>query len=166
MSKLRVPYQCIEKAGNFLVAARGSSIDLFSFQDLSLLSTWNPITQDPSTKGTTQSAAKNPATNTSRPPTLRDTDASQRSPTAKRRKLSDGGAAQTAEEREEKIKKTSNSRFDSVASGLEAPAIVALTVTRGGQHVIAVTGEDKTIRVFKITIKEDRKPCLASLSGR
>ena len=31
----------------------------------------------------------------------------------------------------------------------EAPAVIALTSTTGGDHVIVVTGEDKSIRVFE-----------------
>jgi len=31
----------------------------------------------------------------------------------------------------------------------EAPAVIALASTRRGDHVIVVTGEDKSIRVFE-----------------
>jgi tRNA (guanine-N(7)-)-methyltransferase subunit TRM82 len=167
MSKLRAPYQCLERAGKFLVAARGSNIDLFSLEHLSLLASWRGSTvQDLGAKDATQSVARNPAANTSEAPAQQDTEVSQLSPPAKRRKLSDEGASHKVEEREKESKQKYNNRSDSVASGLEAPAVVALTATRQGQHVIAVTGEDKTIRVFEIAVKEDGNYHLKSLSRR
>ncbi|KIN04850.1 hypothetical protein OIDMADRAFT_39319 [Oidiodendron maius Zn] len=168
MSKLRMPYQCIEKAGKFLVAARGSSIDLFSLDDLSLLSTWKfPHAQGLSTKGGTQSTTKNHSINMLETPAL-DTEPPHTSPAAKRRKLSDESSTQAVEAGERKSMTKPNSRSDSVASGLEDPAFITLASTRGGQHVIAVTGEDKTIRVpmpkrpCAITITQDNSTIIAA----
>lgn len=141
MSKLAMPYQRLHRSGNILIAARGSSIDSFSLQNGSFLSTW---TNAPSSKP--------------QPPT--STPAS--SPPAKRRKISDGEIEEGKEELKEepvkaqngsspskKEKKKQNNRSEAVASGLEHPAIIALTVTQDGKHVVAVTAEDKSIRVFE-----------------
>ena len=166
MSKLQTPYQCIEKAGKFLVAARGSSIDLFSLDDLSLLSTWEfPHAEGLSTKDETQSTAKNHSINMLETPAL-DPEPPHTSPAAKRRKLSDESSTQAIEAGERKAMRKPNSRSDSMASGLEDPAVVTLASTRGGQHVIAVTGEDKTIRVFEIAVEKNGKTYLKSLSQR
>jgi len=146
MSKLRMPYQCLQKCGNILIAARGSSIDSFSLEDRSLLSTWKCPTPfqdlkiaEPS-KSTTEKS---------------DTEPSP----AKKRKLSVGGDSEKPE-----VKKKSNNRADAVSSGLEAPAVIALAVR--GQHVVAVTGEDKSIRVFENMFKEDGKHYLKHISQR
>jgi tRNA (guanine-N(7)-)-methyltransferase subunit TRM82 len=96
-------------------------------------------------------------------PTL-PVDISSTSPPAKRRKLSNAGDTKPSGE-EGKGKKKSNNRSESVVSGLDAPAIIALTVTQDSQHVIAVSGEDKSIRVFERTI-EDGKEYLKSVSQR
>ncbi|KAF7923894.1 uncharacterized protein EAE98_007712 [Botrytis deweyae] len=146
MSKLRTPYQCLKQCGNYLVAARGSSIDTFDIKDGSYLSTWkSPVPESTNALKTTgeetqtKSEEQNPETSTP--------DAPLESPTppAKRRKLS------VSEEKEEKIvvvqqlkKKAKNTPPKTV----EPSPITALTITKDLQHVIAVTGEDKTIRVL------------------
>jgi tRNA (guanine-N(7)-)-methyltransferase subunit TRM82 len=166
MSKLRVPYQCLEIAGNLLVAARGSSIDLFSLEDQSLLSTWKyPSAPTSSTRESSQQITQELPGSNSEAPALPALDVSSQSPPAKRRKLSDGGEPQNPCD-EGKWKKKSNHRSDSMAAGLDAPAIITLAVAREGQHVIAATGEDKCIWVFEIVIKEDGMHYLKSVSQR
>jgi tRNA (guanine-N(7)-)-methyltransferase subunit TRM82 len=166
MSKLRVPYQCLQKSRNLLVAARGSSIDLFSLEDHSLLSTWKcPTAHESSAKEAGELTTQKPPPKDSDAPALPVPDVSPPPPPAKRRKLSDGGDPQKPLN-EGKAKKKSNNRSESVASGLDAPAIITLTVTRAGHHVIATTGDDKTIRVFEIVAKEDGKHHLKSVSQR
>jgi tRNA (guanine-N(7)-)-methyltransferase subunit TRM82 len=156
----RAPYQCLLNAENFLVAARGSSIDLCSLEDLSLLSTWKcPTVQASSAKDTHQST-------TQESPDLTNTETLQASPPAKRRKVAEDKTAQEADDGTQRENKKPNYRSDSVVSGLEAPAVTTLAVTRTGQHVIAVTGEDKSIRVFEIAVDEDKKHYLKILSQR
>ena len=166
MSKLRVPYQCLEVAGNLLVAARGSNIDLFSLEDQSLLSTWKYPSAHKSITGeaSQQITQELPGTN-SEPPALPALDVPPQSPPAKRRKLSDGSKPQNPCE-EGKGKKGLNDRSDSIAAGLDTPAIITLAVARGGKHVIAATGEDKCIWVFEIVVKENGKHYLKSVSQR
>lgn len=148
------------KCGNLLIAARGSSIDSFSLEDGSLLSTWKcPSTQEVRSgrhapEVTTKLVAQN--SESSVEITI---DAS--SPPAKKRKLSASDPTPVPKE----VKKKQNNRSDAVASGLEAPAVTALTAAKGGRHVIAVTGEDKSIRVFENS-KEDGVNRLKQLSQR
>ena len=160
MSTTRAPYQNLQVAENFLVAARGSSIDLFSLQDISLLSTWTcPIPQNTSNKPKGNSGAQQSSV-------VPNAEASESSPPSKRRKLSEDGATQKSNDADIQGKKKQNNRSESVVSGLEAPAVTSLAVSARGHHVIAVTGEDKSIRVFKISWSEDGKHYLEHLSQR
>lgn len=172
-----MPYQCMEKCGNFLVAARGSNIDLFSLSDGSFLSTWQcPAIQAPQKAKTatveTKPKLENQESQTSSVETVVDTTA----PPAKRRKLSNEegqdeksvkGAKEevTGAKKQTKKEKKQNNRSESVTSGLDAPAVIALAVTSDSQHVIAITGEDKSIRVFSV-ISQDGNTRLDHLSHR
>ncbi|KAE9381762.1 tRNA methyltransferas-like protein [Stipitochalara longipes BDJ] len=158
----QMPYQCMVQCGNLLIAARGSSIDVF--EDSSLLSTWKcPSMQAVGkalhlTEVTTKLATQN-----SQSSSVGITIDSS-SPPAKKRKLS---ASEPTESKpvSKEGKKKQNNRSDAVQSGLEAPAVIALAVTRDHHHVIAVTGEDKNIRVFEIA-QEDAVFQLKQLSQR
>jgi tRNA (guanine-N(7)-)-methyltransferase subunit TRM82 len=162
-----MPYQCMDKCGNVLIAARGSNIDLFSLSDGSFLSTW----QCPSSQGPLKAKSLIQEVN----PKLENQDSKSSSvnivveaspPPAKRRKLSeeDGqdenstkgtkGENKSGKKQTRKEKKKQNNRLDSVAIGLEAPAVIALAVTSDAQHVIAITGEDKSIRVFSLIFQD------------
>ena len=152
MSKLPMPYQCLQKCGNILIAARGSSIYSFNLEDRSLLSSWKCPTAFQDLK----------INETTKPPSTDVVIESSPSP-AKKRKLSATEDSQKSVE-SPGTKKTNN-RADAVASGLEAPAVIALAVT-GDKHVVAVTGEDKTIRVFENVFKEDGKQYLKHISQR
>jgi tRNA (guanine-N(7)-)-methyltransferase subunit TRM82 len=154
----RMPYQCMVQCGNLLIAARGSSID--SFRDGSLLSTWKcPSIQAaarPSLEVTTKLVTQHYETSVEI-----TTDSA---PPAKKRKLSTSGPAEAKSATKEGGKKQ-NSRSDAVRSGLEAPAVIALAITKERRHVIAVTGEDKSIRVFE-NVQEDGVHRLKQLSQR
>ena len=160
MSFSRMPYQCMVQCGNMLVAARGSTIDLF--QDGSLHSTWKcpPIqgagNPQPLPEVTTKVAAQNLES-----PSV-ETNIDPASPPTKKRKLSAAGPADAQRVSKGGKKKKQS---DAVSSGLEAPAVVALSITKVSNHVIAVTGEDKSIRVFEI-IQKDGIHQLKQLSQR
>jgi tRNA (guanine-N(7)-)-methyltransferase subunit TRM82 len=157
------------KLGTVLIAARGSSIDCLNIIDGSLLSTWNcPPTRE--------SSDRKPLV-----PTVELKSALQKSelssvesvldfpPPAKKRRLStDGDGIPTTGEQKALVKegkKKQNNRSDAVASGLESPAVIALAVTQDGKHVVAVTGEDKCIRVFDC-VSSAGQPALKQLSQR
>jgi tRNA (guanine-N(7)-)-methyltransferase subunit TRM82 len=173
MAKMRMPYQCMEKCGNFLVAARGSNIDLFSFTDGSFLSTWQcPPNQEPSRARPATQEVKPTLENEHSKTSSVDIVIEASAPPAKRRKVSeedqDGNSANDQKEDNKggnKKNKKQNSRSESVASGLEAPAVIALAVTSDAAHVIAITGEDKSIRVFSV-ISQDGVAQLQQLSQR
>lgn len=135
---MAMPYQCLERCGNVLVAASGSRIDTFKLEDGSLISTWKcPVDVAPKTsKDLPQEEI---------PPKQ---EVPAKSPPAKRRKLA-GGAEEQEQTNESTGEKKANNRLDAVASGLEAPAVIAMTCTNSGNHVVAVTGEDKSVRVFE-----------------
>jgi tRNA (guanine-N(7)-)-methyltransferase subunit TRM82 len=149
-SQQQIPYQCLKKYETTLIAARGSSIDLFNLEDHLLLSTWKCPSEPEPEPGFSLSVPETsmkpaPQESKSNADIISNTDAS--TPQAKRRKLSN--AAHSPKTSETNGQRKANNRSDAVASGLQAPAVIALAVARGGKHVIAVTGEDKSIRVFE-----------------
>jgi len=152
------------KCGSTVITARGSSIDSFNLRDGSLLSTWTCPTPNGTGKSQTiaQEVSTKVASQTSDPSSVEITlDASV---PVKKRKLSasePGGAKPVSKEG----KKKQNNRSGAVASGLEAPAVISLAVTKVGCHVIAVTGEDKSIRVFE-NVEKDGVHQLDQLSQR
>lgn len=164
------------RLGNVLIAARGSSIDSLNISDGSLLSTWTspaPIPQE-TTNGKTEAPVAEQKTNLTPPPSLQKSESSSvnitldasGSPPAKKRRLSKDEERQRSKEiGQNPPKKKQNNRSDAVASGLEAPAVIALAVTRDGKHVVAVTGEDKSIRVFQ-NVSENSQHELQQLSHR
>ena len=165
MSKTRTPYQCLQRCGSVLIGARGSSIDSFSLHDGSLLSTWKCSPTHGIMNGTGKSPAETTKQNSESPSV--DIVLDKSSPSPKRRKLSTGrddDGKMSAKEGEKKV----NNRPDSVASGQGAPAVTALATTKDGRHVIAVTGEDKSIRVFENAFERNgaSKQQLCQLSQR
>ncbi|KAG9238788.1 guanine-N(7)--methyltransferase subunit trm82 [Amylocarpus encephaloides] len=178
-----MPYQCLERCGKLLVAARDSNIDLFNLEnDNAFLSTWscNSSQQPQNGKIELKKDGSKVATNESQLSSVEVQLEEALTPPAKRRKLSvDAGKPETEEATTEPIqelgatengvkkqkKQKQNNRSNAISTGLEAPAIIALAVTKDEQHVIAITGEDKCIRVFEI-IEKDGILCLNLLSER
>lgn len=164
------------KLGNVLIAARGSSIDSLNISNGSLLSTWtcpSPTPQE-ATNGKTAIPVLEPKENLTPPPTLQKSESesvditldTSGSPPAKKRRLSKDEERQRSKEiGQNPPKKKQINRSDSVASGLEAPAVIALVVSRDGKHVVAVTGEDKSIRVFQ-NVSENGQHELQQLNQR
>ncbi|EPE29584.1 WD40 repeat-like protein [Glarea lozoyensis ATCC 20868] len=170
-----MPYQCIDKRRNLLIAARDSSIDLINLENGSYLSTWTcPWPEKPQiSKPEIEQPSKLLATQESQSSSV-DIVIDSKSPPAKRRKLSSGEAdkdlikevepetqgtstakvTKNGNEKNQK-KQKQNNRSVAIAIGLEAPAIIALAVTVNNKHVVAVTGEDKCIRVFEIVDEAD-----------
>jgi tRNA (guanine-N(7)-)-methyltransferase subunit TRM82 len=176
--KMAMPYHCIKRCGSVLVAARGSSIDSFNPEDGSLLSTWKcpcPSAQEGNNK---EPNIAYPSTGTlstaldTQKPELSIDVVLESSPPTKRRKLStveddaQKPPAKNGAKKEQKSAKKGNRRSDAIVSGLETAAVIALAATEEGRHVIAVTGEDKSIRVFETTVDDDGKQCLKQLSQR
>jgi tRNA (guanine-N(7)-)-methyltransferase subunit TRM82 len=157
MSKPRMPYQCLKQCGNHLVAARGSSIDIFDIKDGSYLSTWkSPIlgSTGSSTQAGDDTKGGDPEqkSETSSPDIVLDAA----TPPAKRRKLSIGEEVQQG-------KKSAKSNTPA-PKAFEPSSIINLTTTNDQRHVIAVTGEDKAIRVLRW--EDDDGSSLRQLSER
>ncbi|TVY84994.1 tRNA (guanine-N(7)-)-methyltransferase non-catalytic subunit trm82 [Lachnellula suecica] len=176
MTKMRMPYQCMQKCGTLLVAARGSNIDLFNLNDGSFISTWQCPPSQGAVKVKPSIAEASPKLeNKGSESSSVDITVESSAPPAKRRKLSEDGQDENSakthgEENKGGTKKTKKekkqgNRLDSVASGLDAPAVIALAVTSDSQHMIAITGEDKSIRVFSVT-PQDGVANLQHLSQR
>lgn len=172
MAKTRIPYHCLELCDNVLLAARGSSIDLFSLESGSRLSTWTC----PPTPSSVNSNKKTPVTDNT-VGTLPDSIRSATPPPPKRRKLSpssdgvpDNEKSVGAENALVDVEKSSERRptynRGLTTTGLEAPAIIALISAPSGTHVIAVTGEDKSIRVFENLSVDGGKGGLHQISLR
>lgn len=132
---MRLPYKCLSKSGSVLVAASPTHVDTFNVETGSLLSSYStaffaaPKDQDSKSNGKTQEP------NTQSVPSV-DNDTS--SPPAKKRRLS-------GDQVEEK-KPKDESRAKSAA--LDPPNIITMAFTSTGKHLVAVTAEDKTLRVF------------------
>ncbi len=159
-----IPYQCLVQCGNVLVAARGSAIDLFNLQDGKLLSTCEcqPSQDNRNGENPLYKVVSDTPQEKSEPrvPDVLDDDSS---PPAKKTRLSVSEPALNARSTEGKKKR--GNRLDAVTSGQEAPAVTALSVTKAGKHVIAITGEDKAIRVFE-TRQKDGTQVLRQISYR
>lgn len=180
-------YQCIERRGNLLIAARDSKIDLFNLEDGSYLSTWScPWPENPK-------KTKSPIGDPAKVLVIEDPQSSSvdiivdsNSPPAKRRKLSTGedekqetptklpedNASESSKTQvqsggkggKQEKKQKQNNRAIAISTGLETPAIIALSVSKNDKYVVAVTGEDKCIRIFEIL--EAEIPSLIELSQR
>jgi len=154
-----MPYQCLKKCGNLLIAARGSSIDTFSLEDRSFVSTMNCN----STYESGFSAPVQDESSTISSSAVTKTATEQSTPPAKRRKLS---VSEEPEKPKQKSNQGKNHRSDALSTGLEGAAVIGLAATREGHHVIAVTGEDKSIRVFENILQQDLKHELKQISQR
>jgi len=161
----RMPYQCVAKLGNIVVAARGSSIDSFTLLEGSFLSTWSSSGLQEEANGKSE-AKSTPILQNSESSSV-DTSLDAAPPAKKRRLSKVTGEEEKVDEKgpAKEGKKKKNNRSDAVVSSLEAPVIIALAVTKDGKHVVAVTGEDKSIRVFE-SVSEDGKQTLKQLSQR
>ncbi len=192
MSHFQMPYQCLSQCGSLLVAARGSSIDLFNLKNGSLISTWDcPLPQD--SERTKLSSERNmiEASTENIPCSATGQNIDRFSPPAKKRKLSEakadvlkseieagkdadldadlnpksGHEAMPEPNDQKKKKSRPNNRSNATTSGLEAPFVVTMTATRDYRYVVVVTGEDKSIRVLE-NIEKDGTQQLKQVSLR
>lgn len=153
MAPMKSPYQCMESTSSFLFAASGSWIYVFSLENGSRLASgeckplgvqWEtPFTQLPGKEAMDKEEE------------VPEPKRSDSSPPAKKRRLSDDGGSQAKPESPQEMERSQRSKVIKEAGvNLEAPFITAMAVTASGQHVVVVTGEDKSIRVFEKTLKD------------
>ena len=145
------PYQCLaccprsdQSRANILVAASGPFIHTFDLENGNYLSTWSSCSattidnQAPTNGKTTHVQGSTPATEHEVPERPQ-----------KRQKLSskreDSGSSA------EIVVEGSNSDEDTKLTQPSNPPIIKLACSTTGQYVVAVTGEDKAIRVFELS---------------
>jgi len=159
-----LPYQSLELCFTTLVAARGSQIDTFNMIDGGIyLSSWK--CPSPSKEGSDSTEISKQNLPVEKPDVGETVNES--SPVAKRRKLTH---EENVEKKDIKGEETESKNGDKKGEeakskpgkgkrktskppqGNDSPNVILLASTADGQHVVAVTGEDKTIRVFKLSI--------------
>jgi tRNA (guanine-N(7)-)-methyltransferase subunit TRM82 len=156
-----LPYQCVQKCGGVFVAATVSRIDTFDIENGSWLSSWN-CPAAPIDKYKTEDKTEDDGRIVEAPAQsdFPDSNILESGPPPKKRRLSAGDNA-----KETTTSKANGHNPKAIAAAKQrqrAPAIVTLKCTKDGNHVIAVTGEDKSIRV----LEHDGKGQLRQLSQR
>lgn len=140
------PLQCLyycsrfDEQTNVIFAASISSIFSFSASDGSLLFSWPQEKRlepsDAIASTTIESKAELPETGAE--------------PPGKRRKLSSSDNISESASTEIVVENGRSKRRKSRGQGSFSPSVIKLVGTSNGKHLIAVTGEDKCIRVFGI----------------
>lgn len=146
------PYQCLyysQKANStepgILVAASRSCVDTFSAQTGRYLSTWPSFESTEQTRSIEQTKKNEPEL-----PLLKRPSQDDLKWPSKRQKvfpLKEESSSSSAE-----IVVAEDSKKGEVSSWQQSssPPVIKLAGTASGKHVIAVTGEDKCIRVFDL----------------
>ncbi|KAI0486206.1 hypothetical protein F4859DRAFT_502530 [Xylaria cf. heliscus] len=163
-----LPFQCLSSLGwspKIFCAAKGCGIQTFDLATGSRpLFSWTHPSLKPA-----ENANQGQAKETHRSPD--DDGPTGEQPSSKRRKLGSDNAESNAETEAgqgapdtpadgEKNQKKGKAKWTPPKP--EAPLVVLLTTTRDGSHVIAVTGQDKTLWVFE----HDGKGSLTEVSQR
>ncbi|KAI1768232.1 hypothetical protein GGR53DRAFT_478398 [Hypoxylon sp. FL1150] len=159
---MSVPYQCLCRLGqsSILCAAKGTSIHTFNLSpEPSHISWWtHPLTK--------QAGNSNPEA-TSQDQNLEDQESEQ--PPSKKRKLEsdekpskEGKANQDEIGAVEAVENGTGKKKEKPARRPELPFVILLTATENGSHLVAVTGQDKTLWVFE----HDGNGVLKELSQR
>lgn len=144
------PYQCLAECGNILLAASNSRIDSFNLKDGSYISSWIcPTTLTGSTDLATDIVGSQPSAPL--PDCTSVSDSVSNTPLKRRRLLDTAERAKTIERVTEPPKNHRNQQPQQPTTGTVTcpPTIISLTFTKTGNHVIAVTGDDKSIRVLE-----------------
>ena len=147
------PYQCLEVVGNFLVAATGNELHTFNLSTGDQVSSFvvpAPVIDTKALQKAVKEAEKVVLDVT--PDSEETPEAGSDNPPAKRRKICDDEKDVEAEEKPEDAKITGKKGLVSnrpASDRSAAPNFIALASTKDGRHVIGVTGEDKSVRVFE-----------------
>ena len=136
------PFQCVlacfcptKLVKDVIIAASGSSICSFDTFNGSLLSVWSSEGES-SNKSQIDAGTSPPERGLQRP--------------EKRRKLSSSGNASDSSSAEIVVENGRNKRRRPRRQDLISPSIIKLVCTSNCEFIIAVTGEDKCIRVFSL----------------
>ena len=120
---------------NVLLAASGPSIRVFAAEDGTFISKWSHVE--------TPEGEKNPR---DRSPGSHDA----KEPPLKKKKLSGGDDAASDTSVEVVVEDGSKRRRKPKRKPFSIPSVVLLIATTDGKYIVAVTGEDKTIRVLEL----------------
>lgn len=147
---MAAPYQLLEVAGDFIVAASGHELRTFNINNGTEISVWACPT--PVSKGKDSSEAEPGKVVLEISPESETTEAGTDDPPTKRRKISDDEEeakqdGKPAEEKKDRRAKAKQLRPPTNAA--VAPNFIAVAVSKDAKHVVAVTGEDKHVRVFE-----------------
>lgn len=153
---MHYPYQCLQICGNVLVAASTSHLDTFNLADRVHLDSWGYSSDTNRDESSDPSAILEPHDLESS--TIKTRHGSE--PLAKKLKISDENAFEVANSVENTP--VSDQGRKSLHHQIFTPNIIALTATKDGRHVIAVTGEDKSI----IVLENDGNGHLRSVNRR
>ena len=169
---MTVPFHRLKASGDILIAARGASIHTFNATDGSYISSWQvPQKAEKAEKAeeakeqakdseTTEEAAK--VEETAKGDVLPAAEGDDDAPPSKRRRVegeeAEAQSEKTQENAQKKKKKPKNKApqvykdpAKAQASALrtaDLPVISILEVTADGRHVVAIMGQDKTVRVL------------------
>jgi len=152
---MRHPFQCLEICSlvgtsdvQVIIAAAGSHIYSYSLNTGSLLATWPPSQIEGESEIRENTREGKQAISERQEVISGSVDLNgDIEPPGKRRKLSAPGEPSDSTSAEivvERAIKVSASRV------ISRPAVIKLATTSDGRHVIAVTGDNKCIRVFKL----------------
>ncbi|KAM7206667.1 WD40-repeat-containing domain protein [Rhypophila sp. PSN 637] len=140
---MSLPYHILKACGGIVFAARAGSIYSFN-SDLEYISAWEyPVQQQQQTKGQEASATdkqKESSATDGPPPKRRKVESSQEAVPSNGSGDAEGaGASETKLKKKGKVYTTSTDRA----------FVQGLYSTTDGRHLVAITGSDKTIRVFE-----------------
>ncbi len=144
------PFQCLALAartnGDILLAAAGSHIYTYRLGDGKQLASWNPSQLERKATPESESTKKPDVRGVQDVKPNEETNGDEEPPN-KRRKLSVHGETSDSTSAEIVVEGGSKKRKPSRTS---RSAVIKLTTTADARHVVAVTGDDKCIRVFEL----------------
>ena len=143
------PYQCLEVAGEILVAASGHELQTFDLKTGAEISSW--ACPRPVVEGKKDQQTEKVILEVS-PEDSEKQETPSEDPPAKRRKISDDEIKKEDVEEKSEVKKNGRPKAKQLRQPADRslpPNFIALTASKDGKHVVAVTGEDKHVRVFE-----------------
>ena len=123
------------RKADFILAASGPTIRSFNIEDGSLVFSWSHLAPSASKKATSKEHANGEDSN---------------EPPEKRRKLSSDEVESETPSTEIVVEGQSQRRRRPKRKAPLVPSIISLCSTSDGNHVVAVTGEDKCLRVLEL----------------
>ena len=159
---MRIPYSCVTTHGDVVFAARGGQIQTFKLGGGPALTTWNHPEAEREASASAQSAGdsaeKTPQAAGAESPAVEDEPPTKRQRVeqgAPEESATDAGSATPQTEAEEKgngkkkDKKGHGNYRGPFSRQPDYHLIIILEVSADGKHLVAVSGNDKTLWVFE-----------------